>query len=155
MSDIKRPLKACALALACVAGSSANMAFASTYVTETVDDYTVRCSTVRSDTLPDTILERYGIAGDKQRGVLSCVVQRANPDGSMSNQKADVQVRIENLMQVASTPEVRELLEGDNITYLASYEIPVDTVLQFEVTLSPQGTDIEIPLQFSVDKPWE
>lgn len=113
----------------------------------------MRCSAVSVDALPESILDRYGVDNEPAKGVLSCVVQQADANGEVSNVRATVHVRIENLMGVATVPVVRELMEDDNVTYLASYDIPVDTQLQFNVTLSPQGSDLTIPLSFKSDLP--
>jgi|GEM_PF-5593901 len=116
------------------------------YVVEAVNGHTVRCSTIRSDTLSEDVLSRYLLEPSRSTGVLSCVVQpSALERGDTENFEAELSAQAITLTGVPVPLEFREVLEDDQITYLATYAIPVDGPLNFEISaLVPAATEATV-----------
>jgi hypothetical protein len=123
------------------------------YVTENFEGYTVRCSAVPSIELPSEVLNRYRIDADDGTGVLSCVVQQQQADGSYTNVRADVTAAITNLVGIVEGSPVREVLQGDNVTYIATYDIPNENPLTFDLVIEPEASRTSIPIQFEDIRP--
>ena len=126
------------------------------YLTETAEGHTLRCSTIRSDTLPATVLQRYAVSADRATGVFSCVVQYPdNSGGDEQNRSADLNALARNLTGVEQVLEVREVLDDDNLTYLATYAIPVNGPLTFEVEVLADSLSTPMVVVFDDVRPQE
>ena len=138
---------AIAIALLALTLSAPN-AWSRAYVTETVEGYTIRCSTIRSTELPEEVLVRYAVEADEAIGVLSCVVQEKEADGIFRNARADVTATVTNLVGMVQGSPMREVLEGDAVTYIATYPIPNDNPLTFELVIRPDGAPVPLSIEF-------
>jgi hypothetical protein len=149
--DRHRPQRwsaASVIALLALTTLSAPNAWGRAYVTETVEGYTIRCSTIRSTELPDEVLNRYAVVADDAIGVLSCVVQEQEADGTYRNARADVTATVTNLVGMVQGSPVREVLEGDVVTYIATYRIPNDNPLTFDLVIQPEGAPVPLSIEF-------
>jgi hypothetical protein len=116
--------------------------------------YTVRCTTLLTSALTPEIRKRYEVAPDPDKGLLSCVLQQDGAAGG-GHQHARVSVSIEDLSGRVQLPEVREVLEADQPTYIAAYEIPPTGPLSFQVRLEPVSPGPELVVDFDDIRPRE
>jgi hypothetical protein len=151
---LRRRSIASAIALSALALAAPN-AWSRAYVTETVEGYTIRCSTIRSTELPDEVLNRYAVVAEDAIGVLSCVVQEPQADGTYRNTRADVTANVTNLVGMVQGSPVREVLQGDAVTYIATYQIPNDNPLTFDLVIEPAGAPIPLSIEFEDVRPAE
>jgi hypothetical protein len=138
------------LMLTVTAGSGA---LAGAYFSEVADGTTLRCSSVPSSSLPEDVLERYRIAADSRTGVLSCVIQRQGQDGSLENLSGRINARVVTLTGVTEAPVFREVLENEAVSYLATYAIPLDGPLSFQVAAQPAGSEMTITVEHDDIRP--
>ncbi|MCB0060020.1 MAG: DUF4426 domain-containing protein [Halioglobus sp.] len=144
------------VSLVFVTGLLATSASASEYQTIEQDGVTVRCNTVNSQFVPEASLHRYQLQADKNRGLLSCVVQRQNEAGQLVNIPAKVSAQVENFYGVTSAVEMRELSVDEQnfeISYIGSYDVLSQHELTFTIQITPQGSDSPIVLTMTDEEP--
>lgn len=134
--------------------TTASVAHGRAYHTETVGDLVARCSTVNTTSLPEKSLELYGVSGSRDTGLASCVLQAQAPGNEPENRQAQVEIRYYTPGQTPRPADVREVREGDLVTYLATYPIRSEDPLQFEVTIELEGAGTS-QLQFTDHQPYQ
>ena len=131
-----------AVALAALSLSASGSVLSRAYHSRAIDDgLTARCTTVNTSTLPQEVIERYEISGDENTGLISCVVQQSVPPAAVpQNMPADVYVEFNPIGQAPEPVAVRQVLDGDFLTYLGTYQVHGNDTLQFHVTISVDDT---------------
>lgn len=118
------------------------------FTSEVVGDHTLRCSTTRTDSLPDEILDRYGVRNLTDAGILSCVIQRQDSDGQWRNQRGSVTARAGTITGVYEELPIREILGENEIGYIATYELPSSGPLKFDVLVELEPSDRKVRIEF-------
>jgi hypothetical protein len=140
------------LLLLCIAGQTNARA----YISESSEGYTVRCSTVRTTTLSQEVQTRYGIQADDHLGLLSCVMQQqGSAADNPENIRGEIRATISTLTGQAEAADFSEVLQGSAVSYLSTYEIPVNGPLTFEVAARPSGLTSDIVISFDDIRPGE
>lgn len=114
-------------------------AMARAYSNKEVDGLTVRCTTINLASLPEASRQRYGVSGGPDEGLLSCVVQAPARGSTPENVQADVHAEFHPIGQAPQPVPMREVREGDLVTYLGTYPVEGSHPLQFSVSLAVPG----------------
>ncbi len=137
--------KPTALAAAIAVAIVAPPALARAYHSQSLDDLIARCSTVNTATLPQASLSRYGIDGNSNTGLLSCVVQKHAPGQEPENVPARVSAEYHTTGQPPEAVDIRESRgDGRFITYLGTYTLRTDGPLVFRVRIAAGGETVEM-----------
>lgn len=109
-------------------------------------DYIVHYSAFTADTLHPEVARSYDIRRSPSRVVLNIVVMRKQ-DGATQAVRADVKASAVNLNEQLKRFNLREVVEGEAIYYLADFPVTNKEVLDFTISATPQGTSQ--PLEFN------
>jgi len=122
------------------------------------DDYVVHYSAFTADTLNPEVARNYDIRRSPGRAVLNIVVMRKEGDKTVPV-RADIQASAVNLNQQSKRFRLREEQEGEAIYYLADFAVSHKEVLDFTLSVTPEGTsrelDVEFRQQFFTEEPPE
>lgn len=114
--------------------------------------FTLRASTVSSETLPESTANANGIERDPRRGVLNVSIHQE--DGSRDrNVRADVHATVRNLTGQKRDILMREIDANGYVSYLGTYDFVRGEVVDFLIDAKPQGSDRTLGLTFR-DRMW-
>lgn len=127
------------LLAAMLLGPAAAPARASAYHTEPLNGLIARCSTIVATQLPEQSLARYEVEADRNRGLLSCVVQPRDGDAVPDNVEAELRASYRPIGQAPQPLDIRQVREGNLVTYLGTYRISGSEPIQFDVRIEVEG----------------
>ena len=134
-------------ALLLLAGSLLSAdAFADDYV-RVFGDYRVFYNAFSSDMLEPQIARSYELPRSRFRGLLNITVQRRT-DSGYEGVPAQVDAQAVNLSQQLKKIPVKEVREGEVVYYLGVFPITNRETLDFDVTVSPEGSQTPMAIRF-------
>lgn len=110
-------------------------------------DYVVHYSAFTADFLQPDVARSYDIRRSPNRVVLNVVVARKE-NGKEQPVKASVHASAVNLNKQLKRFRVREVIEGEAIYYLADFPVTNKEVLDFDLSITPEGTSRQLAVQF-------
>lgn len=123
------------------------------FTSEVIAGTTLRCNTARTGSIPEEILDRYGITQDADAGLLSCVIQRQEASGAWRNQRGIVRARASTITGISEELQVREILDESAVGYVATYALPTSGPLSFDVLVEAEDAEEEIRIEFDDLRP--
>lgn len=99
-----------------------------------VGDRIARCNTVHSLTAPRTVLERYGLTGDYETGILTCSLQMTRGDVP-ENVPAQISGTATSLTGKTQRIDFKEVLEREAVTYVGTFSLAERSRIDFSVWL--------------------
>jgi hypothetical protein len=119
---------------------------ARSYVVKHFDTYTVRCSSIEANELPDAVTDRYNVnEPSSATGMISCVLQDA--DQVLSNIEGVFTGYLQNLIGHRKTLKFRPALENGAVTYIANYERTSTSPVRFWMTVSAGESTYQFDFQ--------
>ena len=101
--------------------------------------YTIHHNALTTDSLPVQVATAYGIQRSKTRALLNVSVLRDEVDGRGTPVRADVKAVARTLYGQIRPIEMREVVEGEAIYYLADFPVAHREVLNFDFEIMPEG----------------
>lgn len=111
--------------------------------------FTVHYSAVPTATLAPEVARRYAITRSASRALLSLVVLRAGDDAVPMPVRAKVDARRRDAGGRDEALAVREVVDGDAVTYLAEPRIGARERVDFVIAIVPVGESAPIEVRFS------
>lgn len=102
--------------------------------------------------LTPEVARHYGIRRSANRALLNIAVHRRRADGLTEAVSAEVTAAATNLLGQRTVLELRQVLEGDAIYYLAEVGVDGADTLRFEVQAQPQDGP---PIQVRFSQPFD
>ena len=115
-------------------------------------DFTLRASTVSSETLPESTAHANGIERDPRRGVLNVSIHHRN-ESQDRNVRGDVQATARNLSGQKRDIPMKEIDANGYVSYLGTYDFVRGEVIDFLIDARPQGSEQKLSLTFR-DRMW-
>ncbi len=101
--------------------------------------YTIHHNALTTDSLPVQVANAYGIQRSKTRALLNVSVLRDEVDGRGTPVRADVKAVARTLYGQIRPIQMREVVEGEAIYYLADFPVAHREVLKFDFEIMPEG----------------
>lgn len=101
--------------------------------------YTIHHNALTTDSLPVQVANAYDIQRSKSRALLNVSVIRDNPEGMGTPVHADIRAVAKTLYGQIRPIELREIVEGDAVYYIADFPVANREMLQFEFEVLPEG----------------
>lgn len=111
--------------------------------------FTVHHNAVPAAMLTPEIATQYKIVRSKYRGLLTVSVIREIPDTTGKAVTARIEAESTSLIGRTEQLELREVVEGDAIYYLATFPITDGDQLRFRLRVTPAGAERPITAEFS------
>jgi hypothetical protein len=115
---------------------------------ETFGDYTIYYNAFTSDTLQPSVAKTYNITRSKSLGLLTVSVVKKSLSPLGKPVKAQVKAEATNLTGQLKTVEVREVDDGNAIYYLSEIYVTHKEVLDFKLTITPEGESTPFVVKF-------
>jgi len=110
-----------------------------------IGDHVVHFSAQSTDQLPPEVARAYNIVRSKNRAMLNVSVLREADNSSV---QANVTVEAVNLTGQLKNVAMRELIEQDAIYYIGDLPVANRETLNFEISITPDGTDTPSLVRF-------
>lgn len=111
--------------------------------------FRVHYNAFTTDTLTETVARSYGIARSRNRALLNVSVQRRGPAQETQAVSARVTATAINLNGQLRRLQMRELIQGEAIYYIAEMPILDQETYNYELSVWPEGAGEPIDLKFS------
>lgn len=115
--------------------------------------FTLRGSTVSSQTIDSATARRHGIEPSPTRGILNVTVERREGPAPRTVQ-ARVQATARNLAGVEREIPMKEVEQNGYVSYTGAYDFAPREVLDFRIRAQPQGASTVLNLTFR-DRMWK
>jgi Domain of unknown function (DUF4426) len=109
--------------------------------------YTMRASTLQSDSLTPAIAQRHGITVAPDRGILNVVVLKQQGDTRVTV-PTDITAISINLLGQTEPISMREVIENDHVSYIGSFGFQPLRNLRFVINAKPRGGIEPFALEF-------
>ena len=123
-------------------------AFAATNSSTVQGDYTVYYTAFTSDTIQPNMAKAYNIKRSKNRGLLSVSVVKKTLSPMGSPVKATVKAAATNLTGQLKNIELRQIDEGSSVYYISEFPVAHKEILDFTLTVTPEGESKPINVKF-------
>ena len=121
---------------------------ARSYVVERFDAYTVRCSSIQTSELPNSVIDRYDVREPSaDTGIISCVLQKEDVEKALSNAEGAFTGYLQNLIGHRTSLNFRPVLENNDVTYVATYERTSTSPVRFWMTVTTGESKHEFEFQ--------
>lgn len=118
------------------------------YVVERFETYTVRCSSIQTSELPNSVIDRYDVREPSaDMGIVSCVIQKEDDDKALSNVEGSFTGYLQNLIGHRTTLNFRPVLENNAATYIATYERTSTSPVRFWMNVAAGASTHEFEFQ--------
>ena len=115
---------------------------------KTFGDYTIHYSAFTTDQLSPEIAKQYKIPRSKNRALVNLAVLKKG-DGPLGKPvKAKVEGAAKNLSEQLRQLNIREIIEGDAIYYLAETKINNEETLRYSFQITPEGESSPYEVSF-------
>lgn len=111
-------------------------------------DYVVHYNAVLTEMIPPSVAREYGIRRSNERGLLNVAVEKQAGDGTPQSVPADIRVQATNLAEQVKEVELRAASSGDYTYYIGTFPVAEREVVNFALTIRPQGSDRAFELRF-------
>ena len=101
--------------------------------------YTIHHNALTTDGLPVQVATAYGIQRSKNRALLNISVLRDEPDALGTPVRAQIRAVAQTLYGQIRPIELREIVEGNAIYYIADFPVAHREALNFEFEIMPEG----------------
>jgi hypothetical protein len=101
--------------------------------------YTIHHNALTTDNLPIQVANAYGIQRSKTRGLLNVSVLRENSNGPGTPVRAEIIAVARTLYGQIRPMDMREVVEGEAIYYLADFPVAHREILNFDLEILPEG----------------
>ena len=101
--------------------------------------YTIHHNALTTDSLPAQVASAYGIQRSKSRGLLNVSIIRNEPNGTGMPVHADIRAVARTLFGQIRPIDMREIVEGEAIYYIADFPVAHRETLNFQFEILPQG----------------
>ena len=115
---------------------------------ETFGDYTVYYNAFTSDTLQPSVAKVYNITRSKNLGLLTVSIVKKSLSPLGTPVKAQVKAEATNLTGQLKSVEVREVDDGTAIYYLSEIYVTHKEVLDFTLSVTPEGESKPFVVKF-------
>jgi len=102
-------------------------------------DFTIHANAFAANTLNPEIARRIGLERGKHRGILNVTVVKAQPGTAGTSSTALVQAQIVKPEDRQAAIPMREIRDGEAISYLGEFPVQDPTSLDFEIRVRPAG----------------
>lgn len=125
------------------------MAWTSLASADTVDfgEYQVHYSIFSSSFLRPEVAQQYDLTRSQSIGVVNIAIMKEAEDGSIKTVGGQIEGQVYNDVQQSSYMGFRRVQEGKDMYYLAQFQYANGEMLTFQITVRPQGTDLELPIR--------
>jgi len=114
--------------------------------------FTLRASTVSSETLPASTAKANGIERDPRRGVLNVTI-RHKEGKREKNMRGDVSAIAQDLTGQKRDIPMKEVDSNGYVSYLGTYDFVRGEVIDFLINAKPKGSERKLSLTFR-DRMW-
>lgn len=111
-------------------------------------DITVHYSAIPTTLLSEEVAQRYAIVRAPDRALLTVSVQQAQPGNLARALTAKIVVAVTNARRERLPLQLREVRENDSISYIGETRIEGDEALDFDLQVTPQGSEKPIVARF-------
>ncbi len=101
--------------------------------------YTIHHNALTTDNLPIQVANAYDIQRSKTRGLLNVSVLRDNLNGPGTPVRAEIIAVARTLYGQIRPMDMREVVEGEAIYYLADFPVAHREILNFDLEILPEG----------------
>lgn len=101
--------------------------------------YTIHHNALTTDNLPIQVANAYGIQRSKTRGLLNVSVLRDDLNGPGTPVRAEIIAVARTLYGQIRPMDMREVVEGEAIYYLADFPVAHREILNFDLEILPEG----------------
>ena len=101
--------------------------------------YTIHHNAVTTDGLPSQVATAYRIQRSKNRALLNVSIIKDQPGSLGTPVRADIRAASRNLFGQLRQIEMREVIDGDAIYYLADFPVAHREILTFDLEIMPEG----------------
>jgi hypothetical protein len=137
------------MSLAAAAVLASNSLLAAAENATHVPGYTIHHNALTTDTLTPQVAKTYDIQRSKNRGLLNVSVIKEQEGTTGTPVKARIDASASNLTGQSRTIELREVIDGDAIYYLADFRVANQETLEFRLEVQPEGADTSYSAGFS------
>lgn len=106
-----------------------------------VDGYTIHHNALTTDVLTPNVAQAYNIQRSKNRGMLTVSVLKNQPSATGIPVKATIKVIATNLNSQLRSIALHEINEGGAIYYIGDFRISNEETLNFQLEVTPDGSD--------------
>ncbi|GLS27061.1 DUF4426 domain-containing protein [Marinibactrum halimedae] len=115
----------------------------------TEDGYRIFYSVFNSSFIPPDIASTYKLIRGKDRALVNIVVTKDGEETQTLGLPANLKGEARNLMQQAQKLKFQRINEQNTTYYLAPIRFTNEEVMNFFITVTPEGSDSPIKLKFS------
>jgi hypothetical protein len=101
--------------------------------------YTIHHNALTTDNLPIQVANAYDIQRSKTRGLLNVSVLRDDLNGPGTPVRAEIIAVARTLYGQIRPMDMREVVEGEAIYYLADFPVAHREILNFDLEILPEG----------------
>lgn len=124
-------------------------ALATAEQSKTFGDYTVHYSAFTTDQLTPEVAKQYQIPRSKNRAMVNIAVLKATKNIALGTPvKARITGASKNLVEQLRNLQLREVIEGDAIYYIAETPVISGETLKFSFQITPAGEAASYQLNF-------
>lgn len=113
------------------------------------DSYQVHYNALSGDMLPAEMASRYRFTRSSKQGLVNIAVQKLAGDAAPVAVAAQIRGSAANLAGQRSELELREIRDADAIYYLAAFPVRGADTVNFDLTITPDGSTRSYSLKFS------
>jgi hypothetical protein len=103
------------------------------------DGYTIHHNALTTDALPVQVATAYRLERSKRRGLLNVSVLKDHPGKLGTPVRADIKCVARTLFGQIRPIELREIVEGKAVYYIADFPVSHREVLIFDLEVMPEG----------------
>ncbi len=104
-----------------------------------IPGYTIHHNALTTDNLPIQVANAYDIQRSKTRGLLNVSVLRDDLNGPGTPVRAEIIAVARTLYGQIRPLDMREVVEGEAIYYLADFPVAHREILNFDLEILPEG----------------
>ena len=113
-------------------------------------EYMVRINAMTTTTLTPEVAQSYGIVRSVNSGLVNLVILKKSPDIATGIPiTGTVEVSAANLTGQVKSVELREIVEGESIYYMALISIDDRETIHFDFDVLPSGSNSNLPIRYS------
>ncbi len=110
--------------------------------------YTIHHNAFKSDFLDPKVAQAYGLQRSKYRGIINISVIQEKPGATGTPVPAEISVKATNLMGVPKPIQLRGIREQNAIYYIDDFPITDGEIINFELQVTPAGSQQRIRAKF-------
>lgn len=119
----------------------------------TSDGYTLRGSTVSTESIPEKEAKAHGIEQSPRRGILNVTVLKKGASGAERTMRADVHAYAKDLNGYRREIAMKPTVANGYVSYAGTYDFVHGEVIDFTVTAKPEDSGRTLTLTFR-DRMW-